>query len=110
MNNSLQGCAVKIRANDFLFRDIFAHVQIADEVERKMLLKLDMTLSVAGVLYKYAIASPRLAKNTLGDLLNTGVIGSAVTWVPDAKFDANKPLDVSWWRGGAAAVTDVFLD
>lgn len=110
MNNSLQGRAVKIRANDFFSQDISAHVLLADEADRKILMELDLPLSVAGVLYEYAIASPRLAKNSLADLLNTGVLGSAVTWVPDAKFDASRPLDVSWWRGGAAAVTDVCLD
>ncbi|MBD8900354.1 hypothetical protein [Rhodanobacter sp. DHG33] len=83
---------------------------LADEADRKILLELDHALSVVGVLYKYAIAAPRLAKNNLMDLLNVGVLGSAVTWVPDAEFDASKPLDVSWWRGGGAAVTDVCLD
>jgi len=110
MNNSLQGRAVRICANEFFHQDISAHVILACEEDKKLLLKLDMVLSMAGVHYEYAVASPRLAKNSIDDLLNTGVLGSAVTWVPDTRFDANRPLDLSWWRGDAAAVTDVYLE
>jgi hypothetical protein len=109
MKNSLYGRTVKISANDFVLQDISAHVMLADEMDKKILLELDTALNVAGVFYRYAIASPRLAKNNLVDLLDTGVLGSAVTWIPDTKFDVNRPLDVSWWRGGAAAVTDIVL-
>lgn len=110
MNNSLQGRAIRICANDFFPQEISAHVVLVSEADKRILLKLDMVLSVAGVHYEYAIASPRLAKNSIGDLLDAGVLGSAVTWVPESRFDANRPLDLSWWRGGAAAVTDVCLE
>ncbi|WP_152600239.1 hypothetical protein [Cellvibrio mixtus] len=110
MNDFLEGRAVRIRMNDFIAQDTFAQIAFVDEEHKKILLKLNTPLDVGGVIYSYAVASPRLAQDNLLDLLKGSEIGSSVTWVPLIKFDENRPLDLSWWRGGAAAITDILLN
>lgn len=106
----LIGLDVKVRANYFIQVDLAARITYASEHDRKFLLELDTPMTISGVTYKHAIASPRLARDDLNVLLSNGVLGCSVTWVPKERFDQNKPLDLTWWRGGAAAVTDVMLD
>lgn len=110
MNGTLLiGRDVKIRANDFIQVDLAARITYVSKYERKLLLNLDIPITVSGVTYAYAIVSPRLARDDLNVLLNSSVLGCAVTWVPKDRFDQSKPFDLAWWRGGAAAVTDVLL-
>ena len=111
MNGALFiGRDVKVRANDFIQMDLAARITYASEHDRKLLLDFGTPITISGVTYTHAISSPRLAKDDLNVLLSNGVLGCAVTWVPKERFDQSKPLDLTWWRGGAAAVTDVMLD
>lgn len=106
----LVGRNVKVRANDFVQMDLVAHITYASESDRKLLLEMTTPVTISGVTYTHAVASPRLARDDLYTLLNTGILGCSVTWVSKDHFDQSKPLDLTWWRGGAAAVTDVMLD
>lgn len=111
MNSTLlTGRDVKVRANDFIQMDLAARITYVSEHDRKFLLDLDIPITISGVTYSHAIALPRLARDDLNVLLSNGVLGCAVTWVPKERFDRSKPLDLAWWRGGAAVVTDVMLD
>lgn len=104
------GQPVKIRANDFLQMDLAARIINVSEHARNLLLVLSTSITMAGVTYTHAIASPRLARDNQNVLLSNGVLGCAVTWVPKDRFDESKPFDLGWWRGSAAAVTDLILD
>lgn len=110
MSATLNGRFVKIKANDFVQSDLLAYVQESSDLDQKILLALALPLIVANVTYSHAVISPRLAKDGIDTLLGKGLLGCAVTWVPVARFDLNKPFDVSWWRGGGAAITDVTLE
>ena len=111
MNGTLLiGRDVKVRANDFIQMDLAARITYASEHDRKLLLDLGTPITVSGVTYTHVIASPRLARDDLSVLLSNGALGCAVTWVPKEHFDQSKPMDLAWWRSGAAAVTDVMLE
>jgi hypothetical protein len=110
MNGTLLiGRNVKVRANDFIQMDLAARITYVSEHDRKLLLDLGAPITISGVTYTHAVASPRLARDDLNVLLSNGVLGCAVTWVSKERFDLNKPLDLTWWRGGAAVITDVML-
>lgn len=109
MKDTLIGRSAKIAANSFIDSEIAAHIVLVDDTEKKIVLKLDVALNVDGTFYTHAIASPRLERDELIQLSVNGVLGCTVTWIPETQFDVMRPLDVSWWRGGAAAITDVYL-
>lgn len=110
MNHTLLlGRDVKVRADGLINSDSFARVINISEHERKLLLELAAPITISGVIFTHAIVSPRLARDDLNVLLDKGVLGCALTWVPKERFDQTKPLDLSWWRGGPAAITDVLL-
>lgn len=106
----LLGRDVKVRANDFIQMDLAARITDVSEHAGKLLLDLGAPITISGVTYTHAVASPRLARDDLNVLLSDGVLGCAVTWVPKDRFDQSNPFDLAWWRGGAAAVTDVMFD
>lgn len=109
-SSPLIGRRVRILANDIILLDLMAHIACIDESDRRILLQLDFPLIISGKTFTYAVISPRLDKDNLSDLLISGTLGCSVTWVPKDLFDPVKPFDLSWWRGGVAAITDVVLD
>lgn len=106
----LIGRDVIVRANDFIQMDLTARITCTSEHDRKLLLDFSTPITIAGVTYTHAIASPRLERDNMNMLLSNGVLGCAVTWIPQDRFDKDKPIDLAWWRGGAAAITDVKLE
>lgn len=111
MNGSpLIGRKVRVISNDFIQTDSAAHITYASEPEKKLLLEIDAPIIISGVTYTHAVASPRLSKDDLNTLLKSGTLGCSIIWVSKDRFNQSKPLDLSWWRGGAAAITDVMLD
>ena len=107
---SIIGRKVRVIANEFIQTDLSAHIIYASETEKKLLLEMDTPIILSGMTYTHAVASPRLAKDDLDTLIESGALGCSVTWVSKDRFDRNKPFDLSWWRGGAVAVTDVILE
>ncbi|MFV0478022.1 MAG: hypothetical protein ACK5ME_09330 [Parahaliea sp.] len=110
MSSSLVGRKIIIRSNEFIDRDINAFIVTIDANKKSILLELDKPIKSTGTKYRHIVASPRLSKDDLGALSAIGVLGCSVTWVPDDKYDLNNPMDLSWWRGGAAAITDLCID
>lgn len=107
MAKSLIGQRIFIRGNEFSDQDLSAQVAVVDENNKKLLLEFDSPLISNSTSYIRAVASPRLSKDSVGSLLVNGVLGCSVTWIPDGKFNSSEPMDLSWWRGGAAAVADL---
>jgi hypothetical protein len=108
MAKFLVGQRIFIRENEFEDQILSARVSVVDECNQKLLLEFDSPLVSNGMSYSRAVASPRLSKDSIDALLLNGVLGCSVTWVPDGKYNSSKPLDLSWWRGGAAAIADLY--
>jgi hypothetical protein len=106
---SLIGQRIFIRGNEFSDKDLLAQVAAFDEHNRNLLLEFDSPFVNKGKSYRRAVASPRLSRDDFNLLLTNKVLGCSVTWVPDEKFNVNEPMSLSWWRGGAAAVTDLYV-
>ena len=107
--NSLIGRSVTIRANDFVDAPTHGRIRFIDETKNSVAIELGTALEVAGVRYEWVVASPRLARDNLGCLINAGVLGCGITWVPNSRFNPSVPFDLSWWRGGGAAIADLVL-
>lgn len=108
-SEELIGRCVIVRTNDFVDAPLHAYVRFVDPITKSLLLEFDPPYEAAGVRYGRAVASARLERDNLDSLINFGVLGSAVTWIPDFQYKPDLPFDLSWWRGGAAAITDVVL-
>lgn len=106
---SLIGEKVVVVANDFVQKDLDAAIIEADTKNKKVLLRLEHPLINGNVKYQHAVASVRLARDDFDTLADVGVLGCSVTWVPEGKFSQKDPFSLSWWRGGAAAITDLRL-
>lgn len=106
----MSGQRVKICANEFVQTNIAARITDISENGRNILLQMDSPLAISGTIYTHAIASPRLATDSLNSLLKNQVIGCAVTWLPKEQMNPTNIFDLTWWRGGAATITDLMLD
>ena len=110
MSNAIVGRQIIILGNDFVTQDLNASVVTIDEDKQTILLELEQPLSYSSTMYRYAIAAPRFSKDDLGLLVTAGSLGCSVTWVPEDKYSLDEPMDLSWWRGGAAAITDLRIN
>jgi len=110
ITNLLIGRSVTIRANDFVDVPTCGWIRFIDAMTNTVVIELDAPLKVGNFRYEWAIASPRLERDDMDTLSKTGVLGCGITWVPSIRFNRNAPFDLSWWRGGAAAISDVVLD
>lgn len=104
---SLINRRVLILANDVIHVNQAAQITKVSQTEQALFLEFDSPLEIEGKRYRYAIASSRLERDDLTTLLQKGSILCGVTWVPEERFNEQQPFDLSWWRGGAAAITDV---
>lgn len=73
---------------------------------------LALTLSVPATLpsgkeCRNLVASIRHANRTVDEIMAGHAVLCAPTLVPVDKFDAARPCDASWWRGGGAAIGDI---
>ena len=107
--DSLLGKRVAIRANDFL--DVASHgrIKFGEPIGNSVLIELDTPVNANGLHYTQVVASVRLTRDSVATLLSTETLGCGVTWIPESRFSASAPFDLSWWRGGAAAIADIVL-
>jgi hypothetical protein len=73
------------------------------------LIEFDAPVEAGGMRYTHAVASPRLERDDINSLKKSNVLGSAITWIPDNRFNPKEPFNLGWWRGGAAAIADIVL-
>jgi len=107
MTSPLIGKKVTILANDFLASDLLALIVAVDECKQTLLLEFDSKHLEIGEEFTYAVASPRLSPKDITLLSKNKLLSCSVTWVPNVKFNEKDPMDLSWWRGGGAAITDL---
>lgn len=110
MSNANVGSKVIIRGNEFVARDLSGYIALINSDNKTALIELDEPLDHTGTMYRYVVAAIRLAKGDYGELTVDRVLGCSVTWVPDESYNPYDPMDLTWWRGGGAAVTDVCLN
>ncbi|WP_136057667.1 hypothetical protein [Candidatus Halocynthiibacter alkanivorans] len=109
MSDNLVGTKVAIRWNDFTEQEQRAIIVVDESSAYKLLLKLDAPFERAGVTYGHVVALPRLSCDDIANLEIDSVFGCALTWVPDSIFNSLAPTDLTWWRGGAAAIADLYI-
>jgi hypothetical protein len=107
--SALIGRPVTIRMNDFVDMPTYGHIQFIDSTKNSVAIKLDSPLEAGDIRYEWVVASARLQRDNLDTLINDKTLGCGVTWIPNTKFNINSPFDLSWWRGGAAAIADILL-
>lgn len=110
MTRSLIGMQIIIRGNEFEDNDLYATISAINQDEQKILLKLNKALVKKVTIYQHVVASPRLMKDKIDFFKTNGPLSCSLTWVPDEKYNVNAPMDLSWWRGGAAAIADLYWD
>ncbi|MEQ9346701.1 MAG: hypothetical protein RIG26_09690 [Thalassospira sp.] len=108
--NDLIGQKVVIRENEFVSNDTTALIVAAGATSQSILLELSEPLNYGNIQYRHAVASARSSTDDVESLVKSKILGCSVTWVPSDKYDADNPLNLSWWRGRAAAITDVFVE
>lgn len=111
MSNAIKliGRSVIVRANDFVDAQLCACVRFVDPATNSLLLEFDFPHKSGGTAFSHAVASSRLQRDSLDTLISSGVLASAITWIPDFRYNPDSPFDLNWWRGGGAAITDVVL-
>lgn len=107
--NSLIGRSVSIQVNDFIDTLTHGQIQFVDPIKKSVVIKLDTPLDIRNIRYEWVVASARLEQDSLDGLISLNALGCGVTWIPNSRFNIELPFDLSWWRGGAAAIADIFL-
>ncbi len=74
-----------------------------------LLLELRSPLKYKNEEYKHFIASTRHEGASLEQMFSGTQVGCNLTGVPLERLKNENPFDLSWWRGGAAAIADVSL-
>lgn len=65
--------------------------------------------TIGNKVFSHAVAAPRHQGILVSELLEEKSMLSAVTLVPDQQFSVESPFDLSWWRGGNAAIATISL-
>lgn len=100
---------VKVTPNDFIDRECRGKIIAVDKKGRSIFIKFDEPVENYRTKYLYAVASLRLSADSLDSLLRKDQLVFSITWVPNDKFDSANLFDLSWWRGGAAAIADLII-
>jgi hypothetical protein len=107
--NQLIGRQVHIRAAELSGVTVAAVIRAVDPESLSLLLEFVLPAQIGPPTYPYAVARPRLERDDLGTLLDSGILGCGIVCVPPDRYDPARPFDLSWWRGGGAAVGDLVL-
>jgi len=106
---NLTGAMILIGANDVSEAPLPAVVIAAKSDGSIAALKLGKPLCIEAKNFSHAIVSVRHEGHSLNELVEGRNVICAVTFVSDERFSEENPFDLSWWRGGNAAIADVSL-
>lgn len=106
---SLVGRPVMIQMNDFVDEPTCGCIRFVDVATKSVAIELEVSLERGDARYEWAVASARLARDDLDTLVSAKSLGCGVTWISSFRFRQSDPFDLSWWRGGAAAIADIVL-
>ena len=96
-------------SQDLFDRDFFAVVIAARPDASTVALRLTEPFGVGATALSHAVVSPRHEGRSMNELLEGKSMLCAVTLVSDERFSEKHPFDLSWWRGGNAAIATVSL-
>jgi hypothetical protein len=82
-------------------------VDVAGETIALQLESALMTLS--GECASHLVATIRHESNGVSDITDGKTVMCGFILVPASRFRSHNPCDVSWWRGGGAAIGDLRL-
>jgi hypothetical protein len=107
--NQLIGRSVRVLVDDLFGTPVNAVIRLIDQDSKSMLLEFVPPVKIGSQAYSLAVARPRRERDDVGTLLKNGSVSCGITCVSSDIYDPAKPFDLSWWRGGAAAIADVVL-
>jgi hypothetical protein len=107
--DQLVGSQIQVRAADLFELPLAAAVRAVDPGSNSVLLEFSVPVQMDTHTYRFAVARPRLQRDNLIVLFGKAPLGCALTLVPDDRYDSANPFDLSWWRGGGAAIADLVL-
>lgn len=107
--SQLVGRQVHVRAAELSGVPDAAVIRAVDSESLSLLLEFVPPARIDSLTCSFAVARPRLERDGLGTLLDSGLLGCGIVCVPDHRYDPARPFDLSWWRGGGAAVGDLAL-
>lgn len=108
--NQLIGRQVHVRAAGLSEVTIAAVIRAVDPERMSLLLELVPPAQIGSVTCPFAVARPRLERDGVETLLDSGILGCGIVCIPPDRHDPARPFDLSWWRGGSAAIGDLVLD
>lgn len=107
-NNQFLGRRALINRNEFIDYDSLATIiRVSDNMDA-FLLELDQQVIANNRTYKLAIARRRSATHSPNEI-QRNCFPCNITWASETDIRYESPFDLSWWRGGAAAITDLVL-
>jgi len=107
--SQLVGRQVHLRAAELSGVTVAAVIRAVDPETSSLLLEFVPPAQNGSRTYPFAIARPRLERDGLGTLLDSGTLGCGIVCVPEDRYDPARPFDLGWWRGGGAAIGDLVL-
>jgi hypothetical protein len=107
--NHLVGRQVHVHASELFGVTVVAVVRALDLDAQLMLLEFVPSAQSGLQTYPFAIVRPRLERDDFRTLVDSGVLGCGITCIPKDRYNPAKPFDLSWWRGGGAAIGDLVL-
>jgi len=72
-----------------------------------ILVRLEAPIIVDGIMRQYFVANARYLGASMEDIDAGVVVDCGLTWISEERAQSERPLDVSWWRGGLALLATV---
>jgi len=107
--SAVVGRRIQVRADGLFEMPVDAVVVAQDAVSDSLVLQFGRGVVIDSQRFEVAVARGRNERHSLDTLCWQGTVGCALTCVPASRYDPTRPFDVSWWRGGAAAIADLIL-
>ncbi len=111
MNMSdLIGKVIQIGDNDVSKVSLLARTIAVEPNGSAAVLKLSQTIhSSRAAILSYAVVNVRHEGHSLSELFEGKNVVCGITFVSEDRFSKENPFDLSWWRGGNAAIASVSL-
>ena len=107
--DQLVGRQGQVRAADLSGVTLTAVIRAVDPAGTSLLLEFVPPAQIDSMTYPFAVARLRHERDDLGTLIDSGILGCGIVCVPQDCHDPARPFDLSWWRGGGAAIGDLVL-
>jgi len=89
----------------FLEKDCGA--SIVSSTEQQAIIKFDNPISIGGRVIEFAVAQIRGGESKFSELPDAKMLSCNVTATTREIVYSENPFDLTWWRGGNSAITDL---